>query len=282
MSIQFSTHESEPFYEMPSQPKEVEEALGLAWQADGCLERKETSQAIELYKQALEKNLLNVWCMEQLSQIYMDRGDFSSAEDLWRRAGERLTSRRWFYLAKMAELYEARGNLQWAKNRLEEAQEFEPENPFITETINRIAIWSVMLAVVRERLIQRIRLGTAAPIPLKQEDGEDSHFVVKVEEGEPLLTADGRLIMVVRIPKTGDIADEDIASLKGCQIALMREGVVLSTATIEDVNHIDLGKDAVIPLHLLNEDERKSLEEAKFIRLRADDFIFKLLYSPEQ
>jgi tetratricopeptide (TPR) repeat protein len=274
------------FDEMPSQPKAVDEALGLAWQADRCREREDRERAIDLYKQALEKNQLNVWCMEQLSQIYLDSGDFSAAEDLWRRAGEKLTSRRWFYLAKMAELYEVRGRFRHAENLLKEAVEFDFQNPLIHEAVDKFykrqeEKWFPLLREVLpwKELERRgkieLPLAATPSIPLKQKDGRETQFEVKVVQGTSV-TTDGRLIMVVQISTSGRTTDE-MASLRDSQIELARDDVVLSMAIIENVKHVDLGNDVTVPVHLLSDTERNQLEEAESVELASKDFIFYLV-----
>jgi hypothetical protein len=115
--------------------EEVKAGLGLTWQAEQHRRKGELDIAETLYKQALEKDPLNVGCMENLSRIYISSGDLRAAENLWRQAGDYLTSRRWFYLAKMAEIYETNNFPQETEALLVEAIENDSRNPLAMESL---------------------------------------------------------------------------------------------------------------------------------------------------
>jgi len=198
---------------------------------------------------------------------------------------EKLISQPWFYFAKVAELYEERRKFQQAENLFKEAIEFDPYNPLLCETVDNFYTrqnfykqqrWLQPLreGILRDRLIREGNavppLSAKAPLSLKQE------FNVEIIQG-PSVTADGRLILVVEIPQTGTATANAIAKLKGSRIELARDDVVLCSTTIEDVNYIDLGKGATIPVNLLDDEEQQQLKEAKSVELDPNDFTFSLI-----
>lgn len=88
-----------------------EEVIRLLDKADSLFEKGDIEGAEKAYREVFEYEPVNERALEALSNLYIQQDKYEEAEEVWEQASNYVETQTWFYLGRMARIYEERDML---------------------------------------------------------------------------------------------------------------------------------------------------------------------------